>query len=210
MSKWIVAAFVLGAAPAAWGQNPGVFDPDSNPFGESYGDWGADWWTWAAAIPLSESPVADTTGAFCAADQDGPVWFLAGSFGSTVERTCTIPGGKALFFPLLNRVCAKPGNGNGDAMIACASLPPETVVEMDASIDGVPLVDLIDYRGTSDIFSLTWALGRNKPKFYDLAASDGYWLMLEPLSAGTHTVHFHGLRTSGFELDVTYHLTVTP
>jgi NAD(P)-dependent dehydrogenase (short-subunit alcohol dehydrogenase family) len=43
----------------------------------------------------------------------GPVWFLAGSFGATVVRSCLVPAGKALFFPLVNQewdniVCVDP------------------------------------------------------------------------------------------------------
>ena len=40
------------------------------------------------------------------------------------------------------------------------------------------------------------------------SVSDGYYLMLEPLLPGSHTLHFTG-GVPGFELDITYHLTVT-
>jgi hypothetical protein len=30
------------------------------------------------------------------------IWFLAGTFGGPTDRTCTVPRGIALFFPLLN------------------------------------------------------------------------------------------------------------
>ena len=40
--------------------------------------------------------------------------------------------------------------------------------------------------------------------------ADGYWALLSPLSVGTHTIHFAGGFASGFSLDVTYHITVTP
>ncbi len=43
--------------------------------------------------------------------------------------------------------------------------------------------------------------------------SDGYWIMLTPLSSGSHTIHFHGIEefsNGNFELDVTYALTVVP
>ena len=37
------------------------------------------------------------------------------------------------------------------------------------------------------------------------AVSDGYWLMLKPLEAGQHTIHFG---STSWGQDVTYHLTV--
>lgn len=41
------------------------------------------------------------------------------------------------------------------------------------------------------------------------AMSDGYWIMLKPLSVGEHTIYFTA--TNGdFELDVIYYLTVVP
>jgi hypothetical protein len=38
--------------------------------------------------------------------------------------------------------------------------------------------------------------------------SDGYWIMLAPLSAGAHTIHFKGILNGGFESEVTYFLTI--
>ncbi len=41
------------------------------------------------------------------------------------------------------------------------------------------------------------------------AVGDGYYVMLAPLSAGQHTVHFGGTFTDwGYTLNITYHLTV--
>src|SRR4030081_3634226 len=69
----------------------------------TYGQWSARWSQWALAIPKGTNPLLDTTGAKCAVGQGGPVWFLAGTFGSgSVSRSCTVPAGKALFFPVVN------------------------------------------------------------------------------------------------------------
>lgn len=86
----------------------------SNPriYGKTYGQWAAAWWQWALSFPDGMNPVQDETGELCDLGQSGPVWFLAGSFGVTgVERTCTIPKGKAIFYPLVNSVwidCPSP------------------------------------------------------------------------------------------------------
>ncbi len=70
----------------------------------------ARWWQWAYAQPKPVNPVADSTGKHCALGQSGTVWFLAGTFfdpkepGPAVMRDCTIPAGKALFFPVLNSI----------------------------------------------------------------------------------------------------------
>jgi hypothetical protein len=90
-------------------------------------------------------------------------------------------------------------------------------VTLEASLDGVPLRQLSEYRVQSPVFSVTLPernlLGIPSGTYAPMV-SDGYWLMLTPLSAGEHTVHVQGIITGGvfegFESDVTYHLTVGP
>ena len=77
--------------------NPGILPPQSHAFGKSYAEWSAEWWKWAVSIPIATSPLFDTTGEFGNIGQSGKVWFLAGAFGGTVERTVSVPVGKALF-----------------------------------------------------------------------------------------------------------------
>src|SRR5262249_20025839 len=72
------------------------------------------WWQWALEVPTSESPVADPTGQFGAANQPhGNVWFLAGNNGGSTVRTLTIPSGKSLFFPIVNIVDWEDGTVTG-------------------------------------------------------------------------------------------------
>jgi len=40
-----------------------------------------------------------------------------------------------------------------------------------------------------------------------LAVADGYWLLLEPLSRGEHTLHFRAA-SPAFSIETTYHLTI--
>ena len=67
----------------------------------------AKWWAWAGGIPAASNPITDPTGEFCAEGQQGNTWFLAGNFGGTTTRECTIPQGTKLFFPVFNSVCAE-------------------------------------------------------------------------------------------------------
>ena len=78
--------------------NPNVLPPNSRPYGQTYGEWSAAWWKWALEKTAAQSPLLDTNGANCAIDQQGPVWFLAGTFGTStpVSRTCVVPPGTML------------------------------------------------------------------------------------------------------------------
>src|SRR2546430_5217700 len=79
----LMLGIYIGVGPASAQNlgNPGVVPPDSNEFGNSYGEWSARWWQWLLSIPNSTNPNLDTTGANCAVGQTGQVWFLAGTFG---------------------------------------------------------------------------------------------------------------------------------
>src|SRR5438034_7507958 len=75
-----------------------IVRPSEKYAGKSYGQWSAAWWQWAADISEPNSPVTDSTGANCAVNQRGPVWFLAGNTGGTTSRTCTVPADKGILF----------------------------------------------------------------------------------------------------------------
>jgi hypothetical protein len=85
-------------------------------------------------------------------------------------------------------------------------------------VDGVTLQNPAAYRATSGLFtftgdpSLTAVLDPCVTGSPQPGVSDGYWIMLAPLSAGTHTIHFRGVVTfadgSSFTTEVTDHLTV--
>jgi hypothetical protein len=218
----LIVLVTLSCAQASSNPNPGVFPIDSRPFGHTYGEWSARWWQWALSVPEETNPLLDPTGVHCAEGQAGPVWFLAGTFGGTATRTCTVPAGKALFFPLLNTIfgagvgdCEPTNPGvpcDVDALREAAAAPLENPQTLEASIDGVPLQDLSAYRVQSPVFSITFpedAVFGLPSGTFEPNVSDGYWLMLVPLSAGEHTIYFKAVSADGFTSEVTYHLTIS-
>jgi hypothetical protein len=86
-----------------------------------------------------------------------------------------------------------------------------------AEVDGVSVNnlqgDLLNnvYRALSPEFDLV--LGADNifgapAGTYSPGAGDGVYLMLAPLSAGRHTIHFHADIIAGGQIDATYILTV--
>lgn len=128
--------------------NPRVLPPHANAYGNSYGEWSARWWQWVLAIPEATNPNLDTTGADCAEGQTGKVWFLAGTFGASVTRACTVPTGRGLFFPILNTVfgagvfdCEPTNPGvpcDVQALRAAAEAQLDDPTTLEVSIDGTP------------------------------------------------------------------------
>jgi hypothetical protein len=215
------------AGPAMAGRgnadNPGVLPPQSHPHGKSYGEWGAAWWQWVLGLPVDKNPIMDPDGRFGALGQSGSVWFLAGTFSAKAERSVTVPTGKSIFFPLINifndypcpdpTFQPPPGQTLEEFLAAGAAAFIDPTTEMTAEVDGVSLENLFDYRGISPLSAFTadpsWVVldpcVTGRPQ---VGVSDGYWVMLTPLTPGKHTIHFTSATSTGFGLDVTCHLTV--
>lgn len=195
--------------------NPGIAPINSKPNGKSYSQWAADWWQWVFSIPADANPLLDSTGENADIGQAGSVWFLAGNFGGETVREVTVPASKALFFPIFNQ-----------PWVQYPEDPPFTIPELRAilrpamdgaimtcEIDGRAVRNLASYREESAVFTTTVPDGN----LLGLAAGDyapcvdnGYYLMLNPLRPGRHTIRFTAENADqSFSLDVTYHINVT-
>jgi hypothetical protein len=242
--RWVaasVAALIIlapmAAAPARVNAGTGVAPVKSHPHGRTYAEWAAAWWQWAVGIPVDENPITDPDGRFGLTDQSGSVYFLAGAFGGTAERSITIPTGKALFFPILNSLWWAPDDVDdatayveGVLGLDAADFTDEELVRMLAAaqvsgvesmsllVDGRPVDNVLDYYFETDAFSLTdtdlidsfgGEIGQPNTAF-----AAGYWVMLNPLPPGEHTITWSANQVNpvagSFSLDITYHVTVRP
>ena len=222
----VIFGIVLGlhiASSSASAQNlgnPGVVPPNTSEFGNTYGEWSARWWQWLLSIPQSTNPNLDTTGAHCGEAQTGQVWFLAGTFGGpAVTRSCTIPADKDLLLSPRNAIF---GEGVGDCTGSSDCDP--TVLRASAAedvdnptihvkVDHVALKNLDQYRVTSPVFSVffpTGAVFDLEPGTHSPVVSDGFWVLLKPLSRGFHTIEVGSSAVPGGPVvfGVTWHLTV--
>jgi hypothetical protein len=210
--------------------NPGIAPPQASSHGMAYGEWSGEWWQWAYSFPMANNPVSDPTGALASLGQSGPVWFLAGTYGTVAERTVTVPPGKALFFPIVNTIWVNlPELGDNpwsdeQRAFAKAYIAPfiDSAFNLTCQIDGVEVKDITAYRCQTpdgEEYMVTFPTNDNPwggaPYFlpagtYGPCVDDGIYLMVAPLSAGEHTIHFTAATSAWgpFALEVTYHLTV--
>jgi hypothetical protein len=162
-------------------------------------------------------PVSETPG-------EEKWWFLAGTFdGSTVERTCTMPAGRWLFFPVVNGAYAlsDPEDTEEVARQAVNEFIDSVLLDPDLSMSVSVDAKEVLQRADSPLFAIT-APNDNifglEPGSYD-AVADGLWATVPPLSKGRHTVHFELSAPNadlnpdepgaeGFFQDNTYRLTV--
>src|SRR5206468_1694663 len=152
----------------------------------------------------------------------------AAGTGDVTRDECTVPAGKSLFFPLLNFVDLHvPGDGLDTPELVRQDLLSliGPVIELHASVDGVS-VGAIDpettpFRacaGGDPACAAAYRVilpGHNlfgiDAGVYFPAVADGFYLLLEALPAGRHTINFGGTGTfagSEFSQEITYHLTV--
>lgn len=188
--------------------------------GKTIGEWSAKWWQWALAAPASSNPMIDNTGTNCNVSQRGSVWFLAGVWnGGTVERNCTIPEGKYIFFPIVNNFWLNSAfddvNNTEADYRRLATLSPTLGSDIEATLNGTPIIfnpKTPIIRTQSPVFTANFPADHIFSEFGIDAGSitgypvvsDGFWIMLPPLPQGNHILHF---RAGEFQ-NVTYHLTV--
>jgi hypothetical protein len=192
----LFACLIVGVASPllAMAEAP-LLRPTEKISGDSQQTLTVKWWQWAASFQYDESPVADRTGARCGAGQEGEIWFLAGTYESrATRRTCQVPAGKTLFFPLINYM-VMPQNCGGcltcEQATATARRMTEDPMGLFVELDGKPLGGLDAHRLASPAcFNLgARAMGGQR---IEPTASDGYWVALRPLPPGQHTLRFGG------------------
>jgi hypothetical protein len=221
----------------AQSDGPKVFKPDSVAYGRTYSEWSAAWWQWAMSVPVASHPLFDNGdcsigqsgpvwflgGKFC---QTG------GTCSSTVTRFCSVPAGKAILFPILNVEDSAPeepafGCGNSfppliEGTIAemrkCTEFYQNMTTALEADIDGRPIHNLMSqFREQSVVFEITIpsdnllnAIGEGPfpAGTYSPVVDEGFYVLLQPLSPGSHILHFQGSQSNGFSENITYNLTV--
>lgn len=158
LSTYFAVAFLTILLGHTYAVNNGIFPPDSQQYGLTYGEQTTKWWKWYSFIPQESSPANDETGLNCSIEQkDTNVWFLAGTGGGSAERSCTIPSGKAILFPIINMECSHatdPLAKTESEMRACAMSGDEGA-SVRAVIDGKELQELDKYRTQSSVFNVT-------------------------------------------------------
>ncbi len=186
----------------------------------------AAWTQWAYSKPVGVSPLIGSYegGPKCdgtpVSPTQGKTWFLAGtSDGSEVERTCTMPVGTQLFFPVVSVVGFPfPDTNETERAAAIAfinAVLADPEFSMLVTVDGKMVKSNRIVRARSGpYFTLTLpeenVVGLPAGE-YEGATANGLWVTLPPLSRGEHTIHFEMSAPNtfgGVSQNNTYNLTV--
>jgi hypothetical protein len=211
LAAGILNLFSVGPLQAdeAAANNPGVLPPNATPGDLSYPDWHIVGLNWVLSMPAAINPLLNVddiedlanpaphplwVGTYDASvGQSGNVWFLPGAY-ATVVRDATIPAGKTLCLPLLNKVVLGiPPIPAAQAFYSFYVKLVMDTAQISCEIDGVPVVNIGQYRHQSPVAPLTLPednmLGL-PPGPFGMIVDDGYYLIMAPLSVGTHTIHW--------------------
>lgn len=216
----LLALALLASLGSTASAADGVIPPHARAFGSSYGHLAQGWVAWAYE-GTDTNPLTDETGEDCAVRQADHLWYLAGTGYGEVERTCSVPPGTALFFPVVNltwfQYLTDPAFTEAEIHSMLGGML-DTVCDLHASVDGVEL-DLSGQRIESPAFALTLSDDRLYPSVEDVGegpiypvVNDGWFVLLAPLSRGEHVVEFGGSPLCGTDwecsIQATYYLTV--
>ncbi|MEU8139462.1 signal protein [Streptodolium elevatio] len=201
----ICAAMTLSACSsddkkpsAASSSGAGIADTPipAAPGGDEIADLQSRWWGWAASQPAATNPVSDTTGQQCAQGQPDDVWFVAGTFGADAKRTCTVPAGRALAGPLLNRTA--------DTVEQCEAFIAAS--DGEVVLDGSP----VDVKKVGpEAVKFTGVAGNPVTNSAGEVSKQGcgLWFTLAPLAPGAHKLTISGV-SDDFKVSVEYTLNV--
>jgi hypothetical protein len=186
--------------------NPALFPRDSHPYGSSMTTWAENWWRWVYSIPAPVNPFLSLT-SDCGEEQRGPVFFIP-PFpvgGKNLTRFCTVGSDKAIGvspstvlndFPCPDPTFKPaPGQSLFDFLLAGAVDANGDIAEIDVTLDGEPLGDVLGDHFASDNLmffkgdlSLQTTLDSCVTGQFQPAAVDAYFILLKPLRPGHHVL----------------------
>ena len=199
---------------------------------------GDRWWQWAIGIDKTVvNPfTADLGQAGCdvGLQDDGRLLFLGGAprdphTGDFPVHECVVKKGTSILFPILNVACNNLAvdtpffGANEQDQRICANKINSDATLFDAlhvNIDGIEVQNLEQYRIDSPAGGFEFTAVQNNvfdtPVDDGNGVSDSFWILLEDLKSGKHTISFSGAidldnippRMGLYEVGATYNLDV--
>ena len=180
-----------------------------NPYGKPLEEWAKDFWQWHATLPqdvVSIDPKTNLNNCILGSDEQGKMTFLFNVYDVDYSTKCGITSKSPILIPLLVGECDPEAPGAESSKIedlqACPRESDETMVSWEVKLDNHVLfkkagIDEVNAQWISKIlvrnsslFNLTFPednLFEADPGTFP-AAVDGYYLILDPLLPGEHTL----------------------
>lgn len=175
-----------------------IVPPDAQFEGKAYSEWGGAFWKWALELPAKNHPFTTCTRDF-SVGQSGNVWYWSAPDTCPGPIQAKMPAGKALMLPV--RVVETSSLESPPFYAPTTTQQRQNskffadhIVNVFATIDGKPVDNLKAFRFSTPVCCFIaptpWvfgAIGGNAT-----SVGDGYYLLLDQLSKGKHTIHYGG------------------
>jgi len=208
-------ACVLLAATAGWASaakpaTRGILPADARPHGFSLVEIGTAWNHWGFATSADTNPLLAVR---CEPSPlDPKIWFLPVSLGGEWEATCEVPRGAFLVLTAGGWECSsiepEPFFGANEAeLLDCVNAGFDLLNYVEVTFNGTTVTDLDDYVVTTTLDTLPPdnLLGPDA----GLTLDKGYYLVLSPLSPGTHTLRaYDEFESLDFKAGITFTIIV--
>ena len=196
-----------------------------NIHGKTYEEWTGEFWKWLTNFPLNQSPGRSDS---CDLSQSNPyVFFLEGYLDTDEgpgdpkenERQCiSIDSNKSILIAIINKLSTTEENKDkttNQLLLNQANEVINKVISYSIQIDGQEVKGERAYYPFSLKLENTNNFFGENIKIDTEAASDGYWLFLQPksLENGRHTIHIQGtgldFKGNSFTTNVAYELEIS-
>lgn len=223
-SKTVAAALWMGVVAAscmvlAAPQNKTAvrpIPPQATPYGLSFGELGQRYWKWMFSLPDTGHPAYEQGEVVSGLlNQPKHYFILESGNPGTWEREVQISPGKGIFFTLGDGCWASldydPPATVDDLLAEILEIYSTVEVFVEAELDG-QRIDIRRHFTISDPFMLTVGedplFGAGQGTGPAIAA--GWFVMLPPLSAGSHTMRLkvEAPDYGGYFSETTYHINV--
>jgi len=206
-----VAVLLLASVANAAGPPAAGFLPaNARVHGYSLTDLATAWTLWAFGSAPDVNPLL---GVRCEQSPIDPrIYFLPVSLGGEWTTTCEVPAGTFLVLNVGLGECssleAEPFFGaDENSLLACTDALFNRLNYAEVGLDGVTATDLNEYIVTTD--PITLPPNNLNSTESGLSMSKGYFLVIPPLSPGTHTLRaYDEFAAFGFQAGITYTIGV--
>jgi hypothetical protein len=206
----VLLAAAAGPASAAKPATRGILPAEARPLGHSLVDIGTAWNHWAFATPAETNPLLAVR---CEPSPLHPkIWFLPVSLGGEWEASCDVPRGAFLVLTPGGWECSsiepEPWyGGNASELLECVDEGFDLLNYAEVTFNGVTTNDLDDYVVTTELDTLPPDNLLSPDS--GLTLDKGYYLVISPLSPGTHTLRaYDEFESIGFQAGITFTINV--
>ncbi len=206
----VLLAATAGVASAAKPATRGILPANARPLGFSLVEIGTAFNHWAFATPADTNPLLAVR---CEPSPLDPrIWFLPVSLGDESETTCEVPRGAFLVLTPGGWECSsiepEPFFGaDEEELQECVDDGFDLLSYVEVTFNGKTTTDLDAYVVTTEVDTLPAnnLLGPDA----GLTLDKGYYLIINPLSPGTHTLRaYDEFESLDFKAGITYTIIV--